>query len=197
MARFASNIKGGRKAECGKKVPIGDCKSLHSGGHSRSGEGRIDSAAEAAIETRQDEAISPGAGGEKWRIPGNQLRRLLAAGMLGAAVFLVQAGVAELVLRSDRMCQEARIANWAFNPGGCQTESVRFLLQGFSHGLVGALRPDLPAAVGVLTMALLMGVLGGFLGILPLRRSVPAFLVFEAMAAIVFGLFGFLALYIG
>jgi len=141
--------------------------------------------------------MPPGAGGEKWRIPGNQLRRLLAAGMLGAAVFLVQAGTAELVLRSDRMCQEARIANWAFNPGGCQPESVRFLLQGFSHGLVGALRPDLPAAVGVLTMALLMGVLGGFLGILPLRRSVPAFLIFEAMAAIVFGLLGFLALYIG
>ncbi|MBM2844174.1 MAG: hypothetical protein HW404_2011 [Anaerolineales bacterium] len=164
--------------------------------------------------------MSPGAGGEKWRIPGNQLRKLLAAGMLGAAVFLVQAGAAELVLRSDRMCQEARIANWAFNPGGCQSESVRFLLQGFSHGLVGALRPDLPAAVGVLTMALLMGVLAGLLGILPLRQSVltmvllmgvlagllgilplrqsvPAFFIFEAAAAIVFGLLGFLALYIG
>ena len=141
--------------------------------------------------------MPPGAGGEKWRIPGNQLRRLLAAGMLGAAVFLVQAGAAELVLRSDRICQEARIANWAFNPGGCQSESVRFLLQGFSHGLVGALRPDLPAAVGVLTMALLMGVLASLLGILPLRQSVPAFFIFEAAAAIVFGLLGFLALYIG
>ena len=141
--------------------------------------------------------MPPGAGGEKWHIPGNQLRRLLAAGMLGAAVFLVQAGTAELVLRSDRMCQEARFANWAFNPGGCQPESVRFLLRGLSHGLVGALRPDLPAAFGVLTMALVMGVLAGLLGILPLRRSVPAFLIFEAMSAIVFGLLGFLALYIG
>ena len=117
--------------------------------------------------------------------------------MLGAAVFLVQAGAAELVLRGDRMCQEARIANWAFNPGGCQPEAVRFWLQGLSHGLVGALRPDLPAAVGVLTMALLMGVLAGLLGILPLRQSVPAFLIFEALAAIAFGFIGFLALYIG
>ena len=131
------------------------------------------------------------------RIPGSQLRRLLAAGLLGVAVFLVQAGAAEILLRGDRICQEARLANWAYNPRGCQTEGARYLLQGLSHGIVGAVRPDLPAALGVLTMAALVGVGSGLLGLLPLRQAVPAFLAMEVMAAVGFGMLGFMLLYVG
>lgn len=154
-------------------------------------------AAEAGIATGKSPAGPAGNDGNRlWRLPSAQLRRILGAAMFGAAVFLVQAGVAELVLRSDRICQETRAANWAFNPQGCQPEGVRTVLQGLSRGPVGALRPDLPAA-GVLSMAAMMAVAAALLGFLPLRQSVPAFLILEAVAAIVFGFLGFLLLYLG
>jgi hypothetical protein len=122
---------------------------------------------------------------------------MLAAAMLGVAVFLVQAGGVELILRSDRMCQEARAANWAFNPKGCQPEAVRFLLQGLSHGPLGAFRPDLPAALGVVTMGALVGIIAAFLGFLPLRQSIPAFLGLEVLAALVFGMLGYILQFLG
>jgi hypothetical protein len=131
------------------------------------------------------------------RISTARLRRLLAAGMLGAAAFLIQAGAAEILLRGDRICQEARQANWAYNPQGCQPEGVRYLLRGLSHGIVGALRPDAPAALGVLTMAALVGVVSVFLGLLPARHAVPAYLALEVLAAVGFGMLGFMLLYVG
>jgi len=155
-------------------------------------------AAEESIATWHTPASPSGdAGTERWRIPAAQLRRMLAAAMLGMAVFLVQAGTVELILRGDRMCQQERAANWAFNPKGCQPEAVRYLLQGLSHGPLGALQPDLPAALGVITMAALIGIVAAFLGLLPLRQSIPAFLVLEALAALVFGMVGYLLLFIG
>jgi hypothetical protein len=121
---------------------------------------------------------------------------MLAAGMLGAAFFLIQAGAAELMLRSDRLCREAQVSNWAFNPSGCQPEAVRFLLQGLSRGLLGAVRPDLPA-VGVFSAAVLMGILAAFLGVLRWRDFALAYLVFDVLAGFVFGFLGFLLIYIG
>lgn len=132
-----------------------------------------------------------------WSFSRAPWRRLLAAAMLGAAVFLVQAGVIEIVLRADRICQEARLANWAYSPRGCQAEPVRYIIQGLSRGLVGALRPDLPPAFGVLTMAGMMAVLAGLLGLLRPREAVLAFLVAEAVAAFAFGMLGYMVLYLG
>lgn len=131
-----------------------------------------------------------------WLVPAVHLRRMVAAGMLGASLFLIQAGAAELLLRSDRICREVRSANWAFNPQGCQPEVVRYFLQGLSRGFVGAVRPDLSAA-GVLTMAAMMGILAAFLGLLRWRDFAAAFLLIEVLAALVFGLVGFLVLYLG
>jgi hypothetical protein len=117
--------------------------------------------------------------------------------MLGTAVFLVQSGVIEIVLRADRICQEARLANWAYKPRGCQSEPVRYLLHGLSRGVVGALRPDLPAAIGVLTMAAIIAGKTGLLGLLRQREAVPAFQIAEVLAAVVFGMLGFMLLYLG
>jgi hypothetical protein len=117
--------------------------------------------------------------------------------MLGASVFLIQAGAAEILLRSDRICQEARQANWAYNPQGCQPEGVRYLLRGLAHGILGAVLPDTPAALSVLSMAALVGVVSVFLALLPARRAVPAFLALEVLAAVGFGMLGFMLLYVG
>jgi hypothetical protein len=122
---------------------------------------------------------------------------MLAAGMLGMAVFLIQAGAAELVLRNDRLCRDTRAANWAFNPHGCQPEAVVFLLRGLAHGVVGALRPEWPPAAGVVTMAVMLGVFAAMMGLMPARRAAVIFIVVECFLAGVFGVIGFLRLYIG
>jgi hypothetical protein len=46
-------------------------------------------------------------------------------------------------------------------------------------------------------MAALVGVGSGLLGLLPLRQAVPAFLALEVMAAVGFGMLGFMLLYVG
>jgi hypothetical protein len=116
--------------------------------------------------------------------------------MLGAAVFLIQAGAVEIALRNDRLCREARSDNWAVNPKGCQTESVLFLLRGLSYGVVGIVRPGLPA-LGILSMALVMGAVAASLASLPARHAIPIFLIVEVMAASVFGAIAFLAFFVG
>ena len=198
MAWFASNIKRARGGRCGKKVPIGDCKEGRAAGHSCSRKERIDLATESAIVSPEPpEARTSQVNPQAWSLTRAPWRRLLAAAMLGTAVFLVQAGVIEIVLRADRICQEARLANWAYRPRGCQAEPVRYLIQGLSRGFVGAVRPNLPPAFGVLTMAAMMAVLAGLLGLLRPRQAVPAFLMAEVLAAFGFGMLGFMLVYLG
>ena len=121
---------------------------------------------------------------------------MLAAGMLGTAAFLIEAGAIELVLRADRLCQGIRSAEWAFNPRGCQPESVTWILRGLSRGLVGALRPELSPLVGVATMALAMGLIAALLGALPARRAIPIYFVVQLAAAATFTALGYLLFFI-
>jgi hypothetical protein len=46
-------------------------------------------------------------------------------------------------------------------------------------------------------MAAMIAVLAGPLGLLRLREAVPAFLIAEVLAAVVFGMLGFMLLYLG
>lgn len=124
------------------------------------------------------------------------LRRMVAAGMLGAAVFLIEAGAVELTLRADRMCQEVRAASWSFNPRGCQSEELTWVLRGLSRGLVGALQPEISPFLGVATMAVAMGLLAALLGMLPARRAVPSYFALQAAAALVFAYVGYLLLFL-
>jgi len=124
-----------------------------------------------------------------------ELRRMIAAGMLGAALFLVEAGAAELILRADGLCRDVRVTNWAFNPRGCQPEALTWLLRGLSRGVVGALRPEIPPFLGVATMVVGMGLVAALLAVLPLRRGIPAYFVLQAVAALAFGLLGYLLIF--
>jgi hypothetical protein len=125
------------------------------------------------------------------------LRRMIAAGMLGTAIFLVEAGAAELILRADRLCQAIRLTTWSFNPRGCQPEVVSLFLRGLTRGVVGAIRPEISPLLGVATMAVAMGLLAALLGVLPLRRAVPAFLALQMAAAIAFGFLAYFLLFVG
>ena len=130
------------------------------------------------------------------RCNGAEVRLMVAAGLLGAAVFLIEAGTAELILRADRMCQEVRETSWSFNPRGCQPETVTWLLRGLSRGVVGALRPEMAPFLGVATMAVAMGLLSGLLGALPARRAIPAYFALQAAAALAFAFLGYLLLFL-
>jgi hypothetical protein len=127
----------------------------------------------------------------------DNLRRMAVAGLFGAAIFLVEAGTAELLLRADRHCRAIRAANWAFLARGCQPEAVGWFLQGLSRGLVGALRPDLPPFLGVAAMAVAMGSIAVVLARTPLRRAVPTYFGLQVVLAAGFGLLGFLIFYMG
>jgi len=153
--------------------------------------------AEAKISRHATPDGAPLGAGEMWKDPRGQLRRMLAAGMLGAAVFLVQAGAIEIIERGDQMCRETRASNWAFNAKGCQPETVRYMMQGLSLGPVGFLWPDLPPVLGVATMAVVMGVVAAFLGFLPLREAILAFFLVEAGVAFLFGFLGYVLPYLG
>lgn len=124
------------------------------------------------------------------------LRQMAAAAMLGAAIFLVEAGVAELVLRADRICQTIRAENWAFAARGCQPEVVRWFLQGLSRGVVGALAPEASFFFGVMTMAVAYGLLASLLGRLPLKQGIPAYFAIQILLAGLFGVLGFFVFYV-
>ncbi len=116
----------------------------------------------------------------------SEFRAMVVAGMLGTAVFLIEAGAIELILRADRICQGIRATEWAFNPRGCQPEAVTWMLRGLSRGLLGALQPDLSPVAGVATMALAMGLIAALLGALPARRAIPVYFVVQIAAAAIF-----------
>lgn len=144
-----------------------------------------------AVGLNRDSHEEPAGIGATWVSP-----RIAAGGTLGASVFLVEAGVAELVLRGDRICQELKAANWAFNPGGCQPESLTWLLRGLSRGIVGALRPELSPLIGAATMAVGIGLVAALLGLLPLRKAVPLFLGVQLLLAGAFAFIGYLVSYL-
>jgi hypothetical protein len=124
------------------------------------------------------------------------LRQMAAAAMLGAAVFLVEAGAAEIILRGDRICQEIRAENWAFAARGCQPEIVRWFLQGLSRGVVGALAPGASPFLGVMTMAIAFGLVASLLGRLPLKQAIPAYFAVQILLAGLFGLLAFFVSYV-
>ena len=130
------------------------------------------------------------------RRTGAELRSMIFAAMLGTAVFLVEAGASELVLRADRLCQGIRLTNWAFNPRGCQPESVAWFLRGLSRGVVGALRPELTPLLGVASMAVAMGLLAALLSALPARRAIPSFFVLQLVAATIFAVLGYILFFL-
>lgn len=116
--------------------------------------------------------------------------------MLGAAVFLVEAGTAELVLRSDAICREVRADNWAFAARGCQPEVVRWFLQGFSRGVVGAIAPHVTPVLGVATMTALMGLVAVLVSRMRLRHAIPGYVAVEVVIAATAGLIAYFVSYL-
>ena len=78
---------------------------------------------------------------------------LLLGGILGAAFYLVQAGVAEIILSRNVAClARADQLRIGFLPGDiCMPEWQELLLKGASHGVLGILLGGVPLLGRILT----------------------------------------------
>jgi hypothetical protein len=89
--------------------------------------------------------------------------RLAVAMLLAAALFLIEAGVAEIMLASEATCREGltyqRLA--PLPEDTCLPDWQSYMLRAVSRGVVGLLFPNAPALLATLTMAVIYILIGG------------------------------------
>lgn len=122
----------------------------------------------------------------------------LVGALAVAALFLVEAGVAEILLARDAECIEAA-ERMRFGPPArltCLPELAADLLRAVSRGFVGVALPegsDLAAWIG---MALFYAAFGGAFSQLSFRWALSGYLVLHLLVVIVAGAIGYLSRYI-
>jgi hypothetical protein len=98
----------------------------------------------------------------KQRLSQRELGFILGV-ILALSVFLVEAGVAEILIGNDNACRQAlsriRLAPDAFS--ACHPEWVFFMLRSLSRGWVWLVNPELPPLAGWIVMSLYYAVVGG------------------------------------
>jgi hypothetical protein len=117
--------------------------------------------------------------------------RLAVAMLLAAALFLIEAGVAEIILANDATCREGlsyqRIAREPED--ACLPEWQGYMLRAVSRGVVGLLLPNAPAMLATLTMAAIYVLLGGACSQLTASSGVAVFAASQvALTALLAGL---------
>lgn len=125
------------------------------------------------------------------------VRLILLGGLLGAAFYLVQAGVAEIVLAENAAClartEQLRIG---FLPEEvCMPEWQRLLFQGATRGIPGVILRRVPLAGRALT-AILYVLLGGVCSQLPRKMGLIVFLLSAVFMVAVAALLSYLAQFI-
>jgi hypothetical protein len=126
----------------------------------------------------------------KQRLSQRELSFILGA-VLALSLFLVEAGVAEILIGNDSACRQSlsriRLAPDAFS--ACQPEWVWFMLRSLSRGWAWLANPELVPVVGWLVMGLYYAVLGGMSQQLSRRSGWVIFLGLQlATVAVVAGL---------
>lgn len=112
----------------------------------------------------------------------DSLQRALIGFLLGAALFLVEAGYGEITLANNQTCVERlRGVRLAPDPTEfCVSEFGLHLAESFSSGIVGIPRSEPPRAVAWTVMALFYGLAGAGFAQLRLPQAVIGFLVAHA-----------------
>ena len=125
--------------------------------------------------------------------------RLAVALLLAAAIFLIEAGVVEIMLANEASCQEG-LSHQRLAPSqgvSCLPEWQVFMLRAFSRGIIGLLLPNAPAILGLLSMVLIYVLLGGACSRLTTHWGIAVFIGTQiALTALVAGLM-YIAQYIG
>ena len=107
------------------------------------------------------------------------LRQFFIGFLLGMAVYLVEAGIAELFIAQNAHCIE-EAGRIRFGPAPrliCYSEYVVILLNTFSHGLGSLFVSDTSPLTGFILASLIYGVLGGLAAQLPRRWGVVIFVI--------------------
>jgi hypothetical protein len=105
-------------------------------------------------------------------------QRFLVGALFAAAFFLVEAGVAEILLANNAQC-EAMVSGMRLRFGlqeVCTPEWAVYMLSALSRGIVGLLFPGAPAFFAWLTMGGFYAIAGGGCGQLSPRWGVFIYL---------------------
>jgi len=118
-------------------------------------------------------------------------QRFLVGALFAAAFFLVEAGIAEILLSSNAQC-EAMVSNMRLRFGledVCTPEWVVYMLGAISRGIVGLLFPGSPALLAWLSMGGMYAIAGGGCAQLSPRWGVSIYLAGHiALVALLAGL---------
>jgi hypothetical protein len=108
-----------------------------------------------------------------------RLRAIAIGALLAVSVYLVEAGVAEILLARDNQCRAAVFNQRLFmDPNSvCMPEWQQLMLQATTQGVLGLVRPEAPALAVWLVMIVLYAGLGGFCARLPTRWALGVFFV--------------------
>lgn len=105
-------------------------------------------------------------------------QRFLVGALFAAAFFLVEAGIAEILLAKHAQC-EAMVSNMRLKYGlqeVCTSEWAVYMLNAISRGIVGLIRPEASSFMAWLTMGGLYAIAGGGCGQMSPRWGVAIYL---------------------
>lgn len=103
----------------------------------------------------------------------------IVGALLAAALFLIEAGVAEILIAIDEECR-ASIASIRLAPNPfdvCAPEWQWYLMRAVSRGIAWVINLDIAPVVGWLTMGLVYSILGGTVAQIFRDRGFVVFLI--------------------
>jgi hypothetical protein len=108
-----------------------------------------------------------------------RLRAIIIGALLAVAVYLIEAGTAEILLARDNQCRAQVLNQRLFlDPYSvCMPEWQQLMFQATTRGIVGLVRPEAPAFAAWLVMIALFAGLGGFCAQLPTRWALGLYFV--------------------
>jgi hypothetical protein len=128
----------------------------------------------------------------------DRILAFLVGALAVAAIFLVEAGLSEIVLARDAECIEAA-ERMRFGPPArlsCLPELVTDLLRAVSRGFIQVAAPGAADLVAWIGMALFYAIVGGTISQLSFRWAVSGYLALHLLVVLVVGSIGYLSRYI-
>ncbi|GMR11483.1 MAG: hypothetical protein BMS9Abin28_2316 [Anaerolineae bacterium] len=115
-------------------------------------------------------------------------QRFLIGFLFAMAFFMIEAGVAEVLLARNEICLEA-LSEYRLAPDPnevCMSEFEFFLARSLSRGAIGTLSPSTSAFVAWPIIAVLYGLIGGGFAQLSLRAAIGGFLIVHVILLMAF-----------
>jgi hypothetical protein len=125
------------------------------------------------------------------------MERLVVGALLGAALFLLEAGIGQVALGRDSVCRESAAAlRLGSIDSMCLPELGLAATRSLGYGPGGRLFPEAPPAVAWVFSAALYAVLGSVCALLTPGRAIVTFLSINAVLIGVVAFFTYIARYI-